>query len=72
MIEGLKPYAEYKESGLPWIGELPTGGDDPRSKYLFREVFALKGQPHSCPGQSGAAVAAQRRPGLGEHQERQP
>ena len=23
MIDGLKPYAEYKESGLPWLGQVP-------------------------------------------------
>jgi hypothetical protein len=23
MIEDLKPYAEYKDSGLPWLGEVP-------------------------------------------------
>ena len=23
MIEGLKPYPEYKESGLPWLGQVP-------------------------------------------------
>jgi type I restriction enzyme S subunit len=24
MIEGLKPYAKYKESGLPWLGRYPS------------------------------------------------
>jgi type I restriction enzyme S subunit len=24
MIEGLQPYAKYKESGLPWLGRYPT------------------------------------------------
>ncbi len=24
MIEGLKPYAEYKESGLPWASRVPA------------------------------------------------
>ena len=23
MIADLKPYAEYKESGTPWLGQLP-------------------------------------------------
>jgi len=23
MIEGLKPYAEYKESGQEWLGQIP-------------------------------------------------
>jgi len=38
MIEGLKPYPEYKESGLTWLDRIPTGWDEQRSKYLFREV----------------------------------
>lgn len=38
MIEGLKPYAEYKESGLSWLDRIPRGWDEQRSKYLFREV----------------------------------
>ena len=38
MIEGLKPYAEYKESGLSWLDRIPVGWDEHRSKYLFREV----------------------------------
>ena len=24
MIEGLKPYAEYKESGSKWLGAVPV------------------------------------------------
>src|SRR6266446_2083453 len=24
MIDGLKPYAEYKESGSPWLGVIPA------------------------------------------------
>lgn len=38
MIEGFKPYAEYKESGVPWLGELPAHWGLRRAKYLFREV----------------------------------
>ena len=38
MIEGLKPYAEYKESGLPWLGRIPSGRDLRRGKILYREV----------------------------------
>ena len=38
MIEGLKPYAEYKESGLTWLDRIPSAWDELRSKYLFREV----------------------------------
>ena len=31
MIEGLMPYAEYKESGLPWLDKLPIEWDESRS-----------------------------------------
>ena len=27
MIADLKPYSEYKESGLPWLGRVPTHWD---------------------------------------------
>ena len=38
MIEGLKPYAEYKESGECWLGQLPSSWELRRAKFLFREV----------------------------------
>jgi len=38
MIADLKPYAEYKESGLPWLGQVPTSWQLRRAKFLFREV----------------------------------
>lgn len=38
MIAGLKPYAEYRDSGLPWLGATPAGWGLTRAKYLFREV----------------------------------
>ena len=35
MIEGLKPYAEYKESGIPWVPALPSHWVTKRGKsYL--------------------------------------
>jgi type I restriction enzyme S subunit len=37
MIEGLKPYAEYKESGLPWLGRCPKNWSVRRAKILFLE-----------------------------------
>ena len=37
MIEGLKPYAEYKESGLPWLGRCPKNWSVRRTKILFHE-----------------------------------
>jgi len=38
MIEGLKPYAEYKESGQEWLGRVPTHWDVRRTKLILREV----------------------------------
>ena len=37
MIEGLKPYPEYKESGLPWLGRCPVHWKVRRSKILFQQ-----------------------------------
>ncbi|MBA3006805.1 MAG: restriction endonuclease subunit S [Proteobacteria bacterium] len=37
MIEGLKPYAEYKESRLPWLGRCPKHWSLRRTKILFQE-----------------------------------
>lgn len=37
MIEGLLPYAEYKESGLPWLGRCPKHWSVRRTKILFHE-----------------------------------
>ncbi|MFQ5851654.1 MAG: restriction endonuclease subunit S, partial [Candidatus Binatia bacterium] len=33
----LRPYPEYRDSGLPWLGEIPTHWDLVKTKYLFRE-----------------------------------
>ena len=38
MIEGLKPYAEYKESGQKWLGRVPAHWDVRRTKLILREV----------------------------------
>jgi len=37
MIEGLKPYPEYKDSGLPWVGSAPIHWSARRMKFLFGE-----------------------------------
>jgi type I restriction enzyme S subunit len=37
MIGNLKPYAEYKEVGLPWLGQLPRHWGSRRMKLLFKE-----------------------------------
>lgn len=34
----LTPYPEYKDSGLPWLGEIPAHWQLKRLKFLFREV----------------------------------
>ena len=38
MIDGLKPYPAYKDSGLPWLGEIPGHWSEKRAKYFYREV----------------------------------
>jgi type I restriction enzyme, S subunit len=38
MIEGLKPYAEYKESGVPWLGKIPKHWQALPNRTLFAEV----------------------------------
>ncbi|MDR4504411.1 MAG: restriction endonuclease subunit S [Candidatus Scalindua sp.] len=34
----LKPYLEYKDSGVPWLGKVPKEWVEKRAKYLFREI----------------------------------
>ncbi len=36
MIDGLKPYTEYKKSGVPWLGEVPSKWEVRRGKWLFQ------------------------------------
>src|SRR6266542_3260493 len=38
MIEGLKPYSEYKESGLAWTAKLPAHWSTERAKWLFTKM----------------------------------
>ena len=38
MIDELKPYPEYKESGLHWLGKVPEHWDIRRIKFLLREI----------------------------------
>ena len=37
MIDDLKPYPEYKDSGLPWLGRMPRHWSQRRMKFLFVE-----------------------------------
>lgn len=39
MIENLKPYTEYKESGLPWLGEVPGNWEIRRMKSMAENVI---------------------------------
>ncbi len=38
MIADLKPYPDYRNSGLPWLGEIPEHWEEKRAKCYFREV----------------------------------
>jgi type I restriction enzyme S subunit len=38
MIGGLKPYPEYKESGVPWLGRIPSDWTLERAKWLFHKM----------------------------------
>jgi type I restriction enzyme, S subunit len=38
VIGELKPYAEYKDSGLPWLGQVPRHWEVRRIKTVLREV----------------------------------
>jgi type I restriction enzyme S subunit len=38
MIDGLKPYPEYKSSGQPWLGRIPAHWHENRAKCFFREI----------------------------------
>jgi type I restriction enzyme S subunit len=44
MIEGLKPYPAMKDSGVPWLGEVPEHWELRRMKTLLRERIE-KGHP---------------------------
>jgi type I restriction enzyme, S subunit len=38
MIEGLKPYAEYKDSDIPWARAIPSNWGKERAKRLFQKM----------------------------------
>lgn len=35
MIAGLKPYVEYRDSGISWLGDIPSHWSVERAKWLF-------------------------------------
>jgi type I restriction enzyme S subunit len=45
MIADLKPYGEYKDSGLPWLGQVPAHWGTRRMKFLFHDR-SEKGHPN--------------------------
>jgi type I restriction enzyme S subunit len=47
MINGLKPYAEYKDSGLPWIDRVPSHWQVVPNRGLIRKRKVLVGERHS-------------------------
>jgi len=48
MITDLKPYAEYKESGLPWLGQVPGHWELAPNRSLMRIRKKLVGDRHSA------------------------
>lgn len=38
MTAGLQPYPEYKNSGVPWVGQVPAHWPEKRAKYYFKEI----------------------------------
>ena len=38
MIDGMKPYPEYKDSGQAWLGALPSHWDILPNRAIFKEV----------------------------------
>ena len=47
MIADLKPYAEYKDSGLPWVGPVPKHWNLIPNRGLVRKRKVLVGRRHS-------------------------
>ena len=39
MIDGLKPYPAMKDSGVPWLGEVPEHWDVQRLKHVCRLAY---------------------------------
>jgi len=37
MMDGLKPYPAYKDSGVPWLGQVPAHWEVRRTKTLLRQ-----------------------------------
>ena len=77
MIDGLKPYPEYKDSGVAWLGAMPGHWDVRRLKQYIRAMQKLiLWLPRSSVGASPDAPASRdaygplERPRLHSHAER--
>jgi type I restriction enzyme S subunit len=44
MIAGLKPYSSYKDSGVPWLGEVPEAWNVLRGRHLFEIKKRIAGE----------------------------
>lgn len=62
MIGTLNPYPAYKDSGVPWLGEVPTHWEVRRGKALFRciEVRSQAGQEELLTVSSERGVVPRR------------
>ena len=58
MIADLGPYAEYKDSGVPWLGDVPAHWDIRRIKTVLREATSR------TPDGQGTLLALTRSRGL--------
>lgn len=38
MADGLRPYPDYRDSGAPWLGDMPSHWDTKRAKSLFEKM----------------------------------
>lgn len=57
MIADLKPYAEYKESGLPWLGQVPGHWAVTKLKHVFNRIDRPSdGKQKAKPGQDECPV----------------
>ena len=62
MIDGLKPYRKYKDTGLPWLQEVPKHWEVRRGKALFRciDVRSRTGQEELLTVSSERGVVPRR------------
>ncbi|MDX9974309.1 MAG: restriction endonuclease subunit S [FCB group bacterium] len=54
----LRPYPAYKDSGVPWLGEIPAHWELRKTKYLFRERSekGFPDEPHLAATQTKGVV----------------